>query len=1097
MKLSLKATMRSYQDELYIAQTLGAPFESASGTTQDEAKERLTEQVTSALARLHPNRLWALELDQTARTEVRSLPLFESWAQDWSSDGEPETSRDDARISTPVIVLQRKGGLTDVFVPLFNASSHASDNSEESIEQALNDLVTDVRSRTRQTHLHRPCPTSFELFDFTVDFSPLDLSSIDPDLWWADSFDESLLTPEAADEIPTPTLEEVAESWTDLSVDQARSRGFHPVVGRQSTLNEIQELLSGTAPSPVVLVGPTRVGKTALIKHVVWTHVTGELSQRIWFASASRLTSADPMVGWQAQCRDIIKELSQTEDILYMGRLVEALDAGKYFGSNYNLAQFLKGSLADRHIRVVAEATVDQWNEIERRDIGFARTFTVVRIEDPLDPEAQKMVVDACQARAKRYAIAVPEDAILRAWMLHKRFSVDGSPLGRTIDFVNRALRNAQNSYISEINSNAMVSAFCENTGLPDAMLRDDVRLDIERVKSALSRRVIGQEHAITRVADVIGITKAGLASEDRPLGSFLFVGPTGVGKTELAKALSEFLFGTQDRLVRLDMSEYSHGDAYGRLLGEGSQAGELTAPVRRQPFSVVLLDELEKAHPSVFDLLLQVLGEARLTDARGRTTRFQNTIIVMTSNLGVDSLRPSIGFQSSDGADDYSTHFFKEAERFFRPEFLARIDQFVAFKPLAPKVVEKIAARELEKLTNREGFVAQDVSLTYDSDVVAWIARKGWNEVYGARPLKRAIEQEIVAPAGKALAKAVTKDDNSRSRTVALEVDGHGEDKSLLIRIEDVAWQSAQVSARAALLNQIEEISTLRRRLQRYTFTNVYADLEWEVSTFDLSSQSNAFWEDPNAAFLATRAEHARKVIQPAQDVLSELSALEDLATEAYHARSFMLSNDLQERVNELQGRIDELTLTILRAAYETPDRAALFLVSRSGIDPWRDTLVQWYRLRAERRGWELTIWCTLPDFDPEDAPEDTNFDADRNHWRECDEPQGRLVALEFKGWAARALSRGETGIQRFAASEGNGSIEVLELGEYDVWPLPHHLVDGSPFSRVTRTYNFKTGELAVQGHDPVKLDVDDPWSELEPVLEEVAWQITEAEWD
>lgn len=1116
MKLVVSVALREYEPDLFIAQTLYPPLTSAAGPSAQEAIAGLREVLVHELERAHPRMLWRLEAAAKISVRHDQLPIYRSAAHDWSSTGSPRIERLDASCEVHIVIRELPGGLEEVSFPLFGVSTCAlppeagvaeededgSEASPDQIDVAIGDLVREVRRSDRSLWTHRPNPRDFSVLDLEVVFEPIDLQSISVENLWAPGFeDEMIETEETAGSSPTPTLERVAHSWTDLDEEEAIRRGFKRALQRKATIDELTGLLSGKEPSSVVLVGPSRVGKTTLIKHLAWQKITGnDEERRIWFANPPRLTSADPMVGWQQQCRDIVVELEEAGDILYLGRISEALDAGKYFGSDYNLAQFLKPTLTDRRIRVVAEATVEEWNDVERRDIGFARCFTVIRVEDPRDEIAVEIVQEATRKNAERLGIDMSKNAARRAWSLQKRFSTEGSPVGRTIDFVARTLRQAANHYQKEVSDRDLVMSFCQDTGLPPVMLLDDMRLDIERVKDQLASRVMGQELAVERVADVIGITKAGLASEDRPLGSFLFVGPTGVGKTELARTLAEFLFGSDDRLIRLDMSEYSHGDAYNRLIGAGGEDGDLTGPVRRQPFSVVLLDELEKGHPSVFDLLLQVLGEARLTDVQGRTTRFQNTIIVMTSNLGVDSLRPSIGFDSGDEDvnDVYATHFRREAERFFRPEFLARIDQFIPFHALSLEVVEKIAERELQKVTRREGLLTQDVDLHFADGLIEWLARRGWDEKYGARPLKRVIEQELMWQLSAELARTREEIEEGITRSItAGPANGDIDAPGLHFDTRFVSGDETESAARQTLLKQIDEIANLRRRLQRYTYTNVFTDLEWEVDNFDISSQSAAFWQDPNAAMMATRAEHARRVIEPAQEVMSELAALEDLASEAFYSRTFALSTDLTERVDELQQRVSDLILTVLRAAYDDPDHAALFFVSKTHDDPWRNKLLGWYRQRAERHGWEVKGWSAIDDFESIEMPEDRAFDENRQFWEEDENPTGLVVALEFEGYAVRALMRAEDGLQRMVSSDGNAVVEVMELDEYDGWPFPQSLVDGRPYARVVRTYNFRTNEVLIPGYEPMKFDSDDPWKVIEPTVEDHVWEITEMEWE
>ncbi len=1131
MKLIFPVGIRHYPaasegdaGDVVIAQTLCDPEMAGTGASPADALAELSEGLKDVLSRLHPRTLWTIWPPGRTYIKRRRLPVFRSAAYDWFSGTSPRLEETEVWLDTYVTMTALPGGILRIGLPAFGAFTSLrptpdehdayfedfdAEDEEESedywspitpFEFVLDELISELRLHSHHLLLQRPIPDQFDVMDLEIEFEPLDLQRVNTDALWSEGFeDEQFEADPNLREFSTPTLDRIAQCWSALTPDEADVRGIHEVFERDDLLEELRNMLMANKPSVVVLVGPSRVGKTALIKHLAHEQTKQEQPEnRIWFSDAPRMVSTDPTSpGWQEQCRLTLAEIKECDDVLYMGRLIESLDAGKYVGSDYNLAQFLKPTLQDRQIRVVAEATVEEWNEIERRDVGFARCFTVIRVENPPLDVSFSIVQKASKRLGARLKIIVTEEAITRAWGLQKRFATEGSPVGRTLDFVGRTVRQASNLSISKIDVPHMIQSFCQDTGLSALLLDDELTLDLNEVRARLELRVMGQEDAVKRVADVVGITKAGLASEDRPLGSFLFVGPTGVGKTELARALASYLFGSPDRMIRLDMSEYSHADAYARLVGEGREDGDLTGPVRRQPFCVVLLDELEKAHQNVFDLLLQVLGEARLTDVNGKTTRFQNTIIVMTSNLGVDTLRPAIGFEQADTETSYASHFRKEAERFFRPEFLARIDQFIPFRPLRARTVALIAARELKAVAQRDGIRAQDVDLEFGDRVVDWVASRGISEKYGARPLKRVLDQQLVWPLAQLLSD--NPPDANESRLVRVSVKGEDLAKATLdFKVEKVAGDVTVSSARQLLLREIDSIAELRRRLQYYTFTNVFGDLEWEISHFDTSSLSPNFWTDPNAADHAARADRARKVVEPVIDISIELAALEDLANEAFHARTFALSSDLTERISELSERVDRTLLNLLRGSYEDPDHVVVFLVSRQPEDQFRTRLIDWYKQRANERGWTYTFLRPVPDYDRLPKAPDQPADVDRIFWEETLVPSGAwVIAMEFEGFAVRPLMRAEDGQQRIVSGDGNGMVDVHILETYDAWPYPDVIEEGRTTSRVVRTFNFRTHEITMPEQKPIKLIADDPWKELEPRIGELVWELTEGDWD
>ncbi|MBA2661327.1 MAG: ATP-dependent Clp protease ATP-binding subunit [Bradymonadaceae bacterium] len=1112
MKLRLSVALRRYGDDIYIAQTLAFPLVSAAAASRVEVFEKLSRSLVHVLGHLHPRLLCELGRPIEVLSERLRLPLFGDHASLEADDHDDDYPRyegdaEPALMAVDVVARRFGGGLVHLQMPLFHVGTWMFEEAGafrfDADGGAIAELLRSMRAWGAGGLFSRATPEGFEIEQIEVDVAPLDLAEVPDEMRWRDYFDaEDLIKTAGSERAPVPTLESVAQLWADSGASTAQAlelagARFGPVFGRDEALGELGRLLEGKIPAAVVLVGPARVGKTALVKAFgrrLLEAPPGAEARRLWFADAPRLCATEPMSpGWQQQCRELARELELAGDVLYMGRLVEALDAGKYVGSDYNLAQFFKPHLADRRIRVVAEATIEEWNLVERRDIGFARAFTVMRIDDPAPGVDLEIVRKASALLAKDDGITIGEEAIARAWGLQRRFATAGSPVGRTIDFVARTLNRAVQQRHKTIDVGEMVESFCEDTGMPAVILLDDRTLDLEAVRARLTRRVMGQASAVLRVADIVGVTKAGLAADDRPLGSFLFVGLIGVGKTELARALAEFLFGNEKRLVRLDMSEYANADGYNRLIGQGNEDGDLTGPVRRQPFSVVLLDEIEKAHANVFDLLLQVLGEARLTDANGRMTRFQNTIIILTSNLGVDSLRPTMGFSDGTKAQEgYVSHFRREAEKFFRPEFLARIDQFIAFEPLSAETITAIAKRELDGLHMRDGLLSRDTTVAFGSDVPAWLAKRGWDKRYGARPIKRVVEREIVWPLAAKLAERDQGPGGPCRVTVEVEPPGDIDSGRLVWRVEAVS-EDLSGASRKVLLGQLEQVAELRRRLQHCLYADVFSDLEWQVNQYDISSQSAHFWKDPEAADMARRSEEARKVVDPVLLLQTELSALEDLATEAYHSRTFDIVPDLAERVDELALRIEEVFLTVMRTVYEEPDQIVLFMASRNPHDPWRAQLIDWYGQLCSVRGWRMKIWRARTDFLEEPDREDHDW---RRQWAPTSEARGGALAIEIEGHGVRPLLQGDNGLHRMIAQEGNAVIDVVVLREDEQYPQPAGLEDARSSASTVRIWNFRTREVTLADFEPRSFDPRNPWPAVMPALEEIAWQLVDLDW-
>jgi ATP-dependent Clp protease ATP-binding subunit ClpC len=513
-----------------------------------------------------------------------------------------------------------------------------------------------------------------------------------------------------------------------------------PVFELDASVTKLKDWLEAPRPQSVLLVGKSGVGKTALVYQLARS-----MEDRIWATSGARLVSGMCGFGmWQQRCHQVIREANDARLILHLGSIVELIESGKINGQS-GVASMMRGAIDRGQLLAIAECTPEQLSIAEREDPMLLRCFTKMEIE-PTD-EATTLAILSMVAKAMEDKAVVSHEAIQEVYRLHERYSSYSSMPGQPIRFLRAMCEESVKDRSVAFSAMDVSQRFSQETGLPLFLLDDSARLDIESIRLALASQVIGQPEPIHHIVQLITMVKARLNRTDRPLASLLMIGPTGVGKTETAKALSRLLYRDHDRMIRIDMSEYANPWSAARLIGAGNSGdGTLTSPIRDQPFSVVLLDEFEKCHPSVLDLLLQVLGEGRLTDSLGRIADFRNAVVILTSNLGVDSFHArSFGF-AEDSTQAYE-HFLREVKRHVRPELLGRIDQIIPYAALSMEVVRKIADRELVEISNRPGVRYGSIAIEVDSQARSHLAALGFDPRYGARPLRREIERQIVMP--------------------------------------------------------------------------------------------------------------------------------------------------------------------------------------------------------------------------------------------------------------------------------------------------------------------------------------------------------------
>jgi ATP-dependent Clp protease ATP-binding subunit ClpC len=499
----------------------------------------------------------------------------------------------------------------------------------------------------------------------------------------------------------------------------------------------------------VLIVGKSGTGKTSVLRQAI-KKITSKSKQQLdfsfWQIMPQRITASAKYLGeWQEACEALVGDLSAANGILWVVDFIRLLQVGGD-SPEISVAAFLTPFLQEGKLQIIGEATPEELESIRRLLPGFVENFQIVQLEELPETKIYRILDKFAAFCHQNLKIDIDKKAIELSYRLLVRYYPYQSFPGKAVRFLGQCVSAAQIATENRIDTNAVITNFVKSTGLPELFLRDDMLLKINELTGYFESKIIGQKVAIEQLTGIIKIFKAGLNNPYKPIATMIFAGPTGVGKTASAKALADYFFGVgQERspLIRIDMSEFQHVEQIARFIGAGKEVGKLVQDIRERPFSVLLLDEVEKADPAIFDAFLSVLDEGMLVDAFGRITNFRNTIIIMTTNLGASN-RQSVGF--GNGMPDEATYNTAIA-KYFRPEFVNRIDSIVMFNPLNAENIQAITIQELHELKQREGFTKIGLKLEFSEKLLNHLASVGFDERYGARPLQRAIEREVVAP--------------------------------------------------------------------------------------------------------------------------------------------------------------------------------------------------------------------------------------------------------------------------------------------------------------------------------------------------------------
>ena len=565
----------------------------------------------------------------------------------------------------------------------------------------------------------------------------------------------------------------------------AASGSFDPVIGRDEEIRRSVQILSRRSKNNPVLIGEPGVGKTAVAEGIAAYIASSDAPDSM---AGKRLVALDlPALlagtkyrgDFEERVKAVLKDVKKAGDvILFIDEMHTMIGAGSAEGA-IDAANILKPALGRGEVQIIGATTPEEYRRHIEKDAALERRFQPVKVAEPSRSDSLKMLGAVRQGLEKHHGVKISDAALTAAVDLSARYINDRFLPDKAIDLADEAAAHIRVSGGGLVTAEDIAGVVSLWTGIPVANLSADETKRLRNMESILHRRVIGQNEAVTAVSRAIRRGRVGLSDPNRPIGSFLFLGPTGVGKTELCRALAEAVFGESEAMIRLDMSEYMEKHAVSKLIGSPpgyvgyEDGGQLTERVRRKPWSVVLFDEIEKAHEDVWGILLQIMDDGRLTDSAGRVVSFRNTIIVMTSNVGAKSIsegRPRMGF-TPDGGDEAQlmrARINEELRRTFKPEFLNRIDETIVFRRLSRAEIRSIAERML--LTVAERFKALGMTLSVPDQVVDFLAERGYDEKYGARPLRRAIRSMIEDKA----AELMLTDSLGRGDTVQARIDGN-----------------------------------------------------------------------------------------------------------------------------------------------------------------------------------------------------------------------------------------------------------------------------------------------------------------------------------
>ncbi|MFN4219535.1 MAG: AAA family ATPase [bacterium] len=539
-------------------------------------------------------------------------------------------------------------------------------------------------------------------------------------------------------------------------VDLAKKGKLNKVVGREEEIQRIVQILLRKTKNNPVLIGEPGVGKTAIVEGLaqkISQNQINELSNVVIYEiTVSSLIAGTSLRGeLEKKLEDLIKNIENREDIILF------IDEIHTIMLDNTISNVFKPALARGQIRIIGATTTEEYYKYIEKDPALERRFQPVMIEEPTFEEMLVILQNIIPSFEKYHSVEYDKNILDKIIKLSQRYITSRNLPDKVIDVIDEAatyVKTQKNKNKVELDD--VREVISRQTNIPVSKMKEHEAEKIANLEEILKSKVVGQDEAVQKVSRIIKISKAGLSFSKRPYGVFLFLGPTGVGKTYLAKVLAEVLFDSEENLIRIDMSEFKEKHEVSKLLGAPpgyigfDKDGILSLAIKKNPYSIILLDEIEKAHPEVFDIFLQVFDEGHLKDSKGRTLVFYDTVIIMTSNIGSSLIFELLSKNPEISSEELKKHLLPEITKFLRPEIVNRIDEIIVFKPLDKQNIEKIVDLELKQIASK--IEENNDKITFTQNLKDYIVNKGYNVSFGARNIKRLIQSEVLSKVAEAL---------------------------------------------------------------------------------------------------------------------------------------------------------------------------------------------------------------------------------------------------------------------------------------------------------------------------------------------------------